>query len=247
ENLDRKAIIVRALYGLKSSGAAFRAHLAGCLHEMGYHPCLAHPDLWLREQTDWKGNRYYAYILCCVDDLLVVHHNPRCVMDRIDSFLPLKPDLIGPLEMSLGAKLKKKTFEDGTVAWELSPLKYIQQAVNIVEPFLQNNLDGGYSLPKMAKNLFPCDYAPNENVSPLLEPDVDRFYMQLIGIVRWMCELGWINICTKVSMFSSYSIMPCEGHLETTLHVFSFLKSKSNFRLIFDLMEPEVGKSLCGM
>ena len=58
-----------------------------------------------------------------------------------------------------------------------------------------------------------------------------------------MCELGRINICTKVSMLSSYSAMPCEGHLEATLHVFSFLKSKSNSRLILDPMEPDVGKS----
>ena len=63
--------------------------------------------MWLKEQTDWKGNRYYAYILCYVDDLLVVHHNPRCFMDKIDSFLPLKSDSIGPPEMYLGEKLKK--------------------------------------------------------------------------------------------------------------------------------------------
>ena len=109
DDCGRKAIIVRALYGLKSSGAAFRAHLAGCLRKMGYRPCLADPDLWLKEQTDRKGNRYYTYILCYVDDLLVVHHNPKRVMDRIDSFLPLKPGSIGPPEMYLGAKLKKMT------------------------------------------------------------------------------------------------------------------------------------------
>ena len=58
-----------------------------------------------------------------------------------------------------------------------------------------------------------------------------------------MCELGWINICTEVYMLSSYSVMPREGHLEATLHVLSFLKSKSNSRLILDPMEPDVGKS----
>ena len=58
-----------------------------------------------------------------------------------------------------------------------------------------------------------------------------------------MCELGQIDICTKVSMLSSYSPMPCVGHLEATLHVFSYLKLKSNSRLIFDPMEPDVGDS----
>ena len=37
--------------------------------------------------------------------------------------------------------------------------------------------------------------------------------------------------------------MPCKGHLEAALHVFSYLKSKSNSRLIFDLKEQVFGKS----
>jgi hypothetical protein len=39
----------------------------------------------------------------------VVHHNPKRVMDKINSFLPLKPDSVSPPEMYLGTKLKKKT------------------------------------------------------------------------------------------------------------------------------------------
>ncbi len=58
-----------------------------------------------------------------------------------------------------------------------------------------------------------------------------------------MCKLGRIDICTEVSMLSSYSAMSREGHLEAALHVFSYLKSKSISRLIFDPMEPDVGDS----
>jgi hypothetical protein len=38
--------IVRALYGLKSSGAAWRSHLANTLHSMGFTSSLADPDVW---------------------------------------------------------------------------------------------------------------------------------------------------------------------------------------------------------
>ncbi len=38
-------------------------------------------------------------------------------------------------------------------------------------------------------------------------------------------------------------MMLYEGHSETALNVFSFLKLKSNPRLIFDPMAPKVGKS----
>ena len=58
-----------------------------------------------------------------------------------------------------------------------------------------------------------------------------------------MCELGQINTCTKVFMWSSFAAMPHKGHLETALHVFSYLKLKSNSRLNFDPKEPDVGKS----
>jgi hypothetical protein len=55
-----------------------------------------------------------------------------------------------------------------------------------------------------------------------------------------MCELRQIDICTEVSMLSSFAVMLREEHLEVALHVFSYLKSKSNSRLIFDPKEPNV-------
>jgi hypothetical protein len=66
----RSAIIVHTLYGLKSAGAAFRAHLASFMRQMGYTSCKADPNLWLKAVTRPEDNmRYYTYILCCVDDI----------------------------------------------------------------------------------------------------------------------------------------------------------------------------------
>jgi hypothetical protein len=87
----RSAIIVRALYGLKSAGAAFRAHLASFMRQMGYSSCKADPDLWLKAVTRPDDNvRYYTYILCYVDDILCIHHDPMSVMTEINGYLPLK-------------------------------------------------------------------------------------------------------------------------------------------------------------
>ncbi len=47
----KSAVIVRALYGLKSTGAAFQAHLASFMRQMGYTSCKADPDLWLKAVT----------------------------------------------------------------------------------------------------------------------------------------------------------------------------------------------------
>ena len=40
------AILVRALYGLKSVGASFQSYLANCMRDLGYTSCKADPDLW---------------------------------------------------------------------------------------------------------------------------------------------------------------------------------------------------------
>ncbi len=47
----KKAIIVRALYSLKSAGRAFREHLANCMRSLGYKSCLANPALWYKDCT----------------------------------------------------------------------------------------------------------------------------------------------------------------------------------------------------
>ena len=41
DDAGKAAIIVRALYGLKSAGASFRKHLASCMRHLGYVPCMA--------------------------------------------------------------------------------------------------------------------------------------------------------------------------------------------------------------
>jgi hypothetical protein len=120
----KSAITVCALYGLKSAGAAFQAHLASFMRQMGYTSCKADPDLWLKAVTWPEDNvRYYAYILCNVDDILCIHHDPMSVMGEINKYLPLKPSSVGDPDIYLGAKLKETRLPNGVMAWGLSPSK----------------------------------------------------------------------------------------------------------------------------
>ena len=52
-------LVVRALYGLKSSGAAFRELLAKALYDLGYNYSVADPDVWLRPAI--KGKYGFKY------------------------------------------------------------------------------------------------------------------------------------------------------------------------------------------
>ena len=56
----KKAIIVRALYGLKSSGTDFHAHLADYMRSMGYTSCRGDNDLWMKTEIDPDRDKYYS-------------------------------------------------------------------------------------------------------------------------------------------------------------------------------------------
>ena len=47
------------------------------------------------------------------------------------------------------------------------------------------------------------DYRAEIDVFPELNATDDAYYQSLIGVVRWMVELGQVDICTEVSMLSS--------------------------------------------
>ena len=70
----KRAIVVRALYGLKSAGAAFSNHLADCMSTLGYESCLADQDVWYKaEIRSSDKHKYYSYMLLYVDDVLCIH------------------------------------------------------------------------------------------------------------------------------------------------------------------------------
>ena len=48
-------IFKKSIYGLKSSGAAFREHLAKTLYETDYNPRYADIDVWIRPEVNFSG------------------------------------------------------------------------------------------------------------------------------------------------------------------------------------------------
>ncbi len=177
----KSAVIVRALYGLKSAGAAFRAHLASFMHQMRYKSCKANPDLWLKAVPRPEDNvHYYAYILCYVDNILCIHHDPMSVMGEINKNLPLKPSSVGDHDIYLGVKLKETRLPNGVMAWGLSPSTYAVQAVKNCQLHLNEKLAGKYSIPARADNPFPVDYDPSTDLSDLLDPDCSSFFSILL-------------------------------------------------------------------
>ncbi len=87
-------LVKKALHGLKSSGAAFRAHLAETLDAMGCGPSHTDPDVRPRPAVKLDGAECHGCMLCCVDDVPCMSHDPKKSMKRIQEDFKLKDDKI---------------------------------------------------------------------------------------------------------------------------------------------------------
>ena len=135
------AIIVRALYGLKSSGASFQNHLVDCMQFMVYKSCLADPYLWMKPMKIWSDNfEHYGYILLYIDDVLAIGDDPNEVLQNIDKNFGLKPGSISNPNIYLGTNINPMRMDNGLVTWSLVPLQYIQEAVKNTEQYVKENL-----------------------------------------------------------------------------------------------------------
>ena len=220
----QKALIVRALYGLKSAGASFRQHLADCMRLCGYKSCLADPDLWYKPMVRPEdGHKYYAYMLLYIDDALSIHHDATGELETLDKYFQMKPGSIGDPDIYLGAKLRKVQLENGVWAWGMSPSKYIQEAVRNVEQHLkERNLPG---LKKKAATPLPAGYIPELDLCEELNADDANYFQSQIGVLRWTVELGRVDMITEVSALASHLAL---------YHTFAYLKNKHNSRMVFD-------------
>ena len=72
------------------------------------------------------------------------------------------------------------------------------------------------------------------DISEPLDADMTSYYQYIIGIARWMIELGCVDIATEVSMLSSNNDYPREGNFEAVLNIMSYLKGRHNLCLSLD-------------
>jgi hypothetical protein len=151
----------------------------------------------------------------------------------------MKPGSIVVPDFYLGAKVSKVQLPNQVEAWALSPSKYIQEAVSNVEEYLDRE-HNGRKLSKRCPTPMSTSYRPELNVTPELDADRANYFQSQIGVLQWAVELGRIDIMTEASMLSSHLALPREGHLEAIWHIFAYLKSRHNSRMVFDPTYPEI-------
>jgi hypothetical protein len=241
ENQGKKALITRALYGGKSAGKDFRNHLRSCMQHLDFTSCLADPDVWMRPAQKADGSEYWEYVLIYTDDVLVVStQGEKILREGIGKYFELKEESIGPPKLYLGGSMREVELENGIKAWAFGSLQYVQEAIKNVERYL--DLQRG-KLPSKAETPMQMSYRPELDVTPELNPSDVAYFQSVIGILRWIVELGRVDICLEVSMLSSHLALPREGHLAQTYHIFAYLKKYHNTEMVFDPNNPVIDKA----
>lgn len=79
-------------------------------------------------------------------------------------------------------------------------------------------------LPSRALLPLSIRYWPEIDTSDELDNEDAAYYQSLVGVLRWMVELGRIDITCKVSMMLSHMALSREGHLSQLFNMFVYLK-----------------------
>ena len=129
------------------------------------------------------------------------------------------------------------TLDNGHKAWAFSSSQYVQEAVKNVERHLKTN---GDRLSTRANSPFSLNYRPEVDLSDPLDSHNVAYFQSLIGVLRWIVELGRADIACEVSMLSSYMALPREGHLSQLFHIFAYLQKNHNAEMVFGPTYPDI-------
>ncbi len=133
----RKAIIAKALYGLRLSGRSFREYLAMNLRELGFKSSKADPDLWLRSAKKPTRDSIYEYVISYVDDLVIQGVDLKNFMDALGKRFTLKPGSIKESDTYLGANVEMyripNSDDPDKVRWAFESSSFVKKAIGDVE------------------------------------------------------------------------------------------------------------------
>ena len=198
----------------------------------------------MRPSIKSDGTECYDYVLLYTDDTLVVSEDAENILrHEIGRYFTLKQESIGPPKIYLGGRMRKVQLENGVHAWGYGSSQYVQAAIKNVEVHLSREENKHLKLPRKAETPLKSTYHPELDVSPELRPKEATYFQSLIGVLRWIVELGRVDICLEVSVMSSHLALPREGHLEQVLHIFSYLRTNHNAEMVFDPSDPCVDES----
>ena len=205
-------IIVRALYGLKSSGARWWERLADVLWDMDFFPSKAETDIWMRRIGD-----HYEYICVYVDDLVIASMNPQAIVDDLQTKHKFNLKGTGPIHYHLGCDY----FRDHTDTLCYAPRRYVDKMVADYTRMFGEK-------PKAYSSPIDKGDHPEVDTSDLLDLEGIKQYQSIIGSLQWAVQLGRLDVTTAVMTMSSFRTAPRLGHLNRLKRIMGYLARMRN-------------------
>jgi len=191
EQQGHTLLIHKALYGLKSSGRQWHEKFAACLHEMGFKPCKAEPDIWMCRVNDYNE---YILIGIYVDDLTIVSKDPQAIITAFEKDSKFKLKGAGLISFHLGCNFARDSY--GTLY--LMPKKFIERMAMAYESHFGTKPTKKYSTP------LDKDDHPKTDLSEFLDDEETRIYQSLVSTLQWAVSLARFDIASAAMSLSSF-------------------------------------------
>ena len=224
-------LLLKSIYGLRTSGARWYERLDEILLSLGFKPCHAGVSIWIRMNKDT-----YDFIAIYVDDLFVVSLDPESIISAIRVMFSLKGE--GFPEYYLGGNIDRvcADFTDSGETFTVSARTFIVGLARRVEelmgPFRHHST--------------PMDpsYKPEIDETSLLVGDEIGRYRMLVGSLQWAVTLCRFDVAYATNTLARYTSMPREGHLKAAHRVVGYLKHFSKGRVLFDTRPLELPETI---
>ena len=201
--------VIKAFYGLRTSGARFHEKFADTLAQFGFKPSFADPDVWLRDAGD-----VYEYICVYVDDLLCAMRNPKAFMDALQAE-PHNYKLKGVDEPKyhLGGDFFRDS--DGTLCYGAQT--YIKRLLTNYEVMFGEK-------PKEFNSPLDKKDHPELDTTELCSVEDIAKFQSIIGSLQWAISLCRFDISVAVMTLSRYRAAPRNGHLDRAKRIVGYLR-----------------------
>ena len=104
---------------------------------------------------------------------------------------------------------------------------YINEAIRVVET--QMKKDGATFNSKASHPFSSVTYRPELDCTQHCDHIQVNYYQNLIGVLRWIVELGRMDILFEVACMSRFTSNPRARHMQQVLNIFNYLKDHATF------------------
>ena len=166
-----------------------------------------------------------------MDDIICVSDNPKHWIDILQISYRLRD--VGLPTKFLGSNIKQWKYNDdnGIVqsCWALGSETYIKEACKVAEEQMKlHDLHDPSSRRHGSNSPFSSSaYRPELDATLFCDNKLTAVYQTMLGVLRWIVELGRIDILHEVSLLSQYLVQPRQGHLSQACNIFRYLKNRN--------------------